>query len=55
MSGKQALEIIKEDVKKQNYKRSSFTLILMDFEMPEINGNECTQMIRDFLYFEDLH
>ena len=26
----------------------------MDYEMPEMNGPECTQQIRDFLYFENL-
>ena len=25
----------------------------MDYEMPEMNGPECTQQIREFLYFED--
>ena len=37
-----------------NYSRSSFKLILMDYEMPEMNGPEATSLIRDFLYFEDL-
>ena len=26
----------------------------MDYEMPGMNGPECTQLIRDFIYFEDL-
>ena len=37
-SGQQAFDIIKEDAEQNNYARSSFKLILMDYEMPEING-----------------
>ena len=48
------MDIIKQDIQQNNYNRSSFKLILMDFEMPEINGPEATGLIREFLYFEDL-
>ena len=53
-SGAEAIEIIKQDVMKNNYTRSSFTLILMDYEMPEMNGPETAHLIREFLYFEDI-
>ena len=42
--------MIKKDAERQNYRRSSFKLILMDYEMPEMNGPECTDLIRNFLY-----
>ena len=54
MSGLQALDIIKEDMRMNNYTRSSFNLILMDYEMPEMNGPETASLIREILYFEDL-
>ena len=41
LSGMEAIEIIKKDIRKQslrNSKRSSFTLILMDCNMPEMDG-----------------
>ncbi len=37
-SGKMALELIKEDVVKNKYNDSSYKLILMDYEMPEMDG-----------------
>ena len=37
-SGKLALELIKEDVVKNKYNDSSYKLILMDYEMPEMDG-----------------
>lgn len=37
-SGKMALEFIKEDVVKNKYNDSSYKLILMDYEMPEMDG-----------------
>ena len=36
ISGQQAIDIIKKDVNENI--RCSFTLILMDYEMPEMNG-----------------
>ena len=53
-SGKKALEIIKEDAKTHKYLKSSFTLILMDYEMPEMDGLETTKQIREFLYNENI-
>ena len=37
-SGQEAIDIIMEDAKKHENSRSSFKLILMDYEMPEMNG-----------------
>ena len=53
-SGKKALEIIKEDAKTHKYLKSSFSLILMDYEMPEMDGLETTKQIREFLYNENI-
>ena len=53
-SGAEAIDIITQDVKKNHYTRSSFSLILMDYEMPEMNGPECAHLIREFLYFENI-
>ena len=53
-SGKKALEIIKEDAKTNKYLKSSFSLILMDYEMPEMDGLETAKQIREFLYNENI-
>ena len=50
MSGKEALEIIKQDAEKLGFFESSFKLILMDYEMPEMTGPECTRTLRNYLY-----
>ena len=41
ISGQRALDIIADDIFSQNNFYSSFKLILMDYEMPEMNGPEC--------------
>ena len=53
-SGQKALDIIKEDAKANKYLKSSFSLILMDYEMPEMDGLETTNLIREFLYKENI-
>ena len=53
-SGKMALDILKEDVVKNKYNDSSYKLILMDYEMPEMDGLETTKQIREFLYQEGI-
>ena len=54
LSGKQAIEIVKEDMKKNKYSWCSFKLILMDYEMPDLDGPDTTSQIRDLLYFENI-
>ena len=43
LSGTKAVEMVKADPERYN-------LILMDCNMPEMDGNEATQLIREFLY-----
>ena len=47
LSGQKALELVQ---KKVNQDKESFKLILMDYEMPELNGPQTTDLIRTFLY-----
>jgi CheY-like chemotaxis protein len=49
-SGPEAINIIKEDLMRHNYIYSSFKLILMDQNMPEMDGNQAAILIREYLY-----
>jgi len=49
-SGQEAINIIKEDLMLHNYTYSSYQLILMDQNMPELDGNETSKIIREYLY-----
>ena len=46
LDGQQALDIIINDYKTNFEKYSCFDLILMDFQMPIMDGNESTKKIR---------
>lgn len=48
LSGAQALQMIKDDV--EYYGSSKYSLILMDCNMPEMDGYETTSEIREYLY-----
>ena len=54
ISGQRALDIIADDIFSQNNFYSSFKLILMDYEMPEMNGPECANKIRNMLYVKNI-
>ena len=53
-SGQQALNIIDKDLAQHKYTKSSFKLILMDYEMPGMNGPQTTNKIRERLFEEQI-
>ena len=50
LNGKQAIDIIKADVIGQAGLHCNFQLILMDCQMPILDGYQATEEIRKFLY-----
>lgn len=53
-SGNEAILKIKEDIIKNGGERCSYSLILMDCEMPVLNGYETTDRIRHVLYLHNI-
>jgi len=54
LNGKEAIKKVMEDVRSNPLKISSFNLILMDCNMPMMDGFEATQQIREFMWRENL-
>ena len=49
-NGQVALNVVLQDIQNNNFKNCSFDLIIMDFQMPVMDGNTSTQKIRELLY-----
>ena len=54
LSGPEAIQMVKDDLRNNNNQRSSYSLILMDCEMPIMNGFETTDKLRHVLYLHDV-
>ena len=54
LSGIEAIKIIEDDIILNNNFYSSFDWILTDYQMPILDGNECTQQIRNLLYSKNI-
>jgi CheY-like chemotaxis protein len=54
LSGHKALQMVMDDIEEQRQEgipiSSKYNLIFMDCNMPEMDGNETTQRIREYLY-----
>ena len=53
-NGQEAIDIIIADVKTNMFQHSSFALILMDCNMPFMDGYETTLKIRQYLFEMDI-
>jgi CheY-like chemotaxis protein len=57
LSGKQAIEIVTKDIQAQKNmgkSKSKFHLILLDCNMPELDGYETTKIIRQLLWENEM-
>jgi CheY-like chemotaxis protein len=54
MNGQEAIDVVINDVKANGLTKSSYNLILMDCNMPFVDGYEATTKIRQYLYEMDL-
>ena len=52
-NGKQALSMVEQNVLMNDNRKCSYELILMDCNMPGMDGFDTTKNIREYLYSED--
>ena len=53
-NGRQAIEAVKKNVEKNEGKYCDYNLILIDCNMPFIDGYEATSAIREYLYYKGI-
>ena len=53
-NGKQALDAVKKNVAQNNGLLCQYNLILMDCNMPFMDGYDATKFIREFLFEQNL-
>ena len=54
MNGQKAVDLIKQNYDENENKYSSYSLILMDCNMPILDGYEATKQIRSFIHSKGL-